>query len=77
MPAWQAQITDKSGGGGLHPSFTAQYISMTMGVLKSLLTKDRRGKYTKVATEFFQHVRMVVIDEADEIWSDGGEFFYS
>ena len=71
VPTWQEKVRKN---GGLNPEFNAQYVSMSMGVLKGILeqpkTGPERGKITKLAREFFEHVRVVVIDEADIIWQD-------
>ena len=69
-PTWQQIITGQNGR--LKSDFSAQFISMSEGALKGLLQKDKQGKFTQLAQEFLEHVRVVVVDEADTIWVKGG-----
>ena len=67
---WKKQIADQNGR--LKSDFSAQFISMSEGVLKGLLEKNKQGKFTQLAQDFLEHVRVVVVDEADSIWVRGG-----
>ena len=72
---WRTQVYGGPNG-GLNPNFKAQYVSLSEGVVKDLLKKPQTGpeagKFTKVACEFLSDVRVVIIDEADKVWSRGG-----
>ena len=67
-PPWEQRLGQ---GGRMNPNFKGQYVSVTKGILENLL-KKKDGKYTPLACEFLKDVRMVVIDEADKLWSNGG-----
>lgn len=55
-----------------NPNFKAHYVCIDKNIMCNKLLKKKKGKYTPKGIKLLSDVRMVVVDEADCIWKQGG-----